>query len=382
MFKKFKIPYLNIIPVAIILLILYKIIMNTNISYVGIQTLLYSCVAYFVWGFVFAYLLNPLLVFFENLIKKKNDTEKIRLIKRGGVIAFIYLLLIGLIALFIIAILPSIRHGVSEIMDNIPIYASSFITWLTDITNSIDPAISESITETVKGFAETLYNWLNNLLDFSTIQNAVDAVKVPVMGVVRLVFGVVVSVYFLFSKERLIRALKKLIYALFPENFSTKVITTAGEINRVFTNYLVSKVLQSLIMFVIGLIVLVPLNIPLAPFISFIIAIFNLIPYFGPYIGAIPCLLIAWFYAPIKALWVLIYAVGIQIIDNIIVSPKIMSSQLGISPLLVILGVTIGGQFGGVLGMFLGVPVIAVIKLVFYDRFIEKRLSERNIVIK
>ena len=322
------------------------------------------------------------MVFFEKLIKKTGDSKKIRLIKKGGTIAFIYLLLIGLVVLFIIAILPSLRNGISEIMDNIPIYAQSFITWLTDITNAIDPDISKSSTETVKGFAETLYNWLNGMLDMSTIQNAVDVVKVPVMGIVRLVFGLVVSVYLLFSKENLILASKKLFYAILPEGTASRLISTAGEINRVFLNYLVSKVLQSFIMFIIGLIVLVPLNIPLAPCISFIIAVFNMIPYFGPYIGAIPCILIAWFYAPIKALWVLIYAVGIQIIDNILVGPKIMSSQVGISPLLVILGVTIGGQFGSVLGMFLGVPVVAVIKLVFYDKFIEKRLKERKINIE
>lgn len=382
MFKKIKIPYLNIVPVAVLLLIIYKIIMNANISFGALQSIVYSCVAYFIWGFVFAYLLNPLMVFFDKLIKKSGDSEKVRLLKRGGVIAFIYLLLLGLLALFIVAILPSIRKGVSEIVDNIPLYAQSVITWVTDITNSIDPSISDTITETVKGLAETLYNWLNGVLDVSTLQSAVDVVKIPVMGTVRLVFGVVVSIYLLFSKERLILAGKKLLYALLAENTGTKIISRLSEINQVFMNYLVSKVLQSFIMFVIGLIVLVPLNIPLAPLISFIIALFNMIPYFGPYIGAIPCVLIAWFYAPVKALWVIIYAVGIQIIDNIFVGPKIVSSQVGISPLLVILGVTVGGQFGGVLGMFLGVPVVAVIKLVFYDKFIERRLKNKNIVVE
>lgn len=382
MFKKLKIPYLNIIPVALILFVLFKIVNNANISFNGITTLLYSCIAYFVWGFVFAYLLNPMMVFFEGLIAKTSDSKKTKLIKRGGTIAFIYLILIGVLALFIIAILPTIRSGISEIMNNIPFYAQRLITYVTDITNSIDPNISSSITETVKGFAETVYNWLNGLLNFSTLQNAVDVVKVPVMGVVRLGFGLVVSVYLLFSKESLILSAKKLLYAVLPKDTAVKITEFASEINRVFLNYLVSKVLQSFIMFIIGLVVLVPLNIPLAPFISFIIAVFNMIPYFGPYIGSVPCILIAWFYAPVKALWVLIYSVGIQIIDNVVVGPKIMSSQVGISPLLVILGVTVGGQIGGVLGMFLGVPVVAVIKLVFYDRFIEKRLTERKINIE
>lgn len=382
MFKKFKIPYLNIIPVALILMFLFKIVANTNISYAGIIGVLYSCIAYFVWGFVIAYLLNPLLNFFEKLVYKAKDTKKVKLIKRGAVIAFIYLLLIGLLTLFIVAIVPSIRRAISEIMDNIPLYATSFMNWLSDFTGAIDPVISQNISDAVKSLAETAYNWLNNFLDVSTIQNAVDVVKVPVMGMIRFAFGFVVSIYFLFSKERLILAVKKFLLAVFSEKTAVNMIKTAGEINSVFMNYLISKVLQSAIMFAIGLVVLIPLNIPLAPFIALIIAVFNMIPYFGPYIGAIPCILIAWFYAPIKAFWVLLYAIGVQIIDNIFVGPKIVSSQVGISPILVILGVTIGGQFGGVLGMFLGVPVVAVLKLVFYNKFIDRKLSMRNIDIE
>lgn len=381
MFKKFKIPYLNIIPVALILMLLYKIVINTNISFGGIKEVLYACIAYFIWGFVFAYLLNPAMSFFEKLIKKEKDSEKVRLIKRGAVIAFVYLLLIGVIALFIIAILPSIRNGVLDITENLPHYAANIISRISDITNSIDPAISNNIAETVKSFTETVYSWLSGLLDMSTLQNAVDVVKAPVMGTVRLVFGLVVSVYLLFSKERIFRATKRLLYAVFPQKSADTIVARTNEINRVFINYLVSKVLQSFIMFLIGLLVLVPLKIPLAPFISFIIAVFNMIPYFGPYLGAIPCILITFFSSPVSALWVLIYAIGVQIVDNIIVGPKIMSSQVGISPLLVILGVTIGGQLGGVLGMFLGVPIVAALKLVFYDRFVEKRLNERNIKI-
>ncbi|MBE7022629.1 MAG: AI-2E family transporter, partial [Ruminococcaceae bacterium] len=184
---------------------------------------------------------------------------------------------------------------------------------------------------------------------------------------------------FLYSKDTLARAAQKLLYALCSKERAEGIISTGRKINNIFLNFIVSKLLQSLIMFIIGIMVLVPIGIPLAPLIALFIAITNMIPYFGPYIGAIPCVVLVFFYKPIMALWVILYAVGIQILDNLIISPKIMSDQMGISPLLVIAGVTVGGTFGGILGMFLGVPVIAVIKLVFYDVFIEKRLKNKGI---
>lgn len=382
MFKKFKIPHLSLIPVAVILFILFKIINNTDISYRGIIEAAYSCIAYFIWGFAFAYILNPPMKFFEKMIYSTRDSKTVRLAKRGGIIAFLYLLFFGMLTLFVVAVLPTIRRGVSELMSNIPYYASEFSTWITDFTSSKNPEISTNVTQYIKGLSEDLYEWLSGLLDIATIQSAVDVVKVPVLGFLRLCFGVVVSVYFLYSKEGLIRQFKRLLYAVFSEKNASRIIRASREINTVFLNYIISKLLQSLIMFVIGLIVLVPLKIKYAPLISFVIAIFNMIPYFGPYLGSIPCILLTLFYDPFKALWILIYSIGIQVVDNIIVGPKIMSSQVGVSPLLVILGVTLGGKFGGILGMFLGVPVIAVVKLVFYDKLISRRLAEKNITVE
>lgn len=377
--KKFKIPYLNVLPVLFISFLLFKLINNTEISIGGVFQTLYGCIAYFVSGFVIAYLMNPAMCFCERLIQSQKDTERARGLKRGGVIAFLYLLFIGIITIFVVAVIPTIRTGVREIIDNIPQYTLKLETWLEDFSLSADPELSGIIEGRIEESFKLLYNWLQNA-DLSSIGGAVtSAVSSSATALIRFGFGLIVSIYFLFSKESLLLSIKKLCYALLGRKHADRLMDTGRKINTIFLNYIVSKLLQSLILFILGLIVLVPIGIPLAPLIAFFIAVTNMIPYFGPYIGAIPSIIVVLFYSPIKALWVAIYAVGAQILDNTIIGPKIMSEQVGISPLLVIAGVTLGGIFGGILGMVLGVPIVAVIKLVFYDPFIERKLKEQNI---
>lgn len=377
--KKFKIPYLNVLPVLFISFLLFKLINNTEISIGGVFQTLYGCIAYFVSGFVIAYLMNPAMCFCERLIQSQKDTERARGLKRGGVIAFLYLLFIGIITIFVVAVIPTIRTGVREIIDNIPQYTLKLETWLEDFSLSADPELSGIIEGRIEESFKLLYNWLQNA-DLSSIGGAVtSAVSSSATALIRFGFGLIVSIYFLFSKESLLLSIKKLCYALLGRKHADRLMDTGRKINTIFLNYIVSKLLQSLILFILGLIVLVPIGIPLAPLIAFFIAVTNMIPYFGPYIGAIPSIIVVLFYSPIKALWVAVYAVGAQILDNTIIGPKIMSEQVGISPLLVIAGVTLGGIFGGILGMVLGVPIVAVIKLVFYDPFIERKLKEQDI---
>ncbi len=379
--KKFKIPYLNILPVFIIAVFAVKLIFTTKLSFGSIFALLYDCVAYFVWGFILAYLLNPALRFFENLISSKKDSLTVKKLKRGGLIAFLYLLFAGIFTIFIVAVIPTIRNGINELSVNLPRYAESVEMWLADLSLTVNPAWYMTVEGWLESGMEFLYNWLLSL-DISSIgDTAITAVSTSVKAVIRVVFGMVVSVYVLYSKESIALHAKRLLFALFSNDRAERMIEKVQKANVIFLNFIVSKVLQAAILFIVGLAVLVPIGIPLAPLIALFIAVTNMIPYFGPYLGAIPSVILVFFYQPIMALWVILYAVGVQILDNLFISPKIMSEQKGIRPLLVIAGVTIGGTFGGILGMFLGVPVVAVIKLVFYDAFIERRLKNKDIEI-
>lgn len=380
--RKWKIPYLRLLPVLFIAFFLFKIVSSMNISLSSILSTLYSCIAYFVWGFVIAYLLNPAVGYFERLVASARDSQRVKLLKRGGIIAFLYLLLAGMLTLFVVAILPTIVDGVKDFIDNMPHYADNMERWMNDFWGGISPDLAAQVEGFVEKAFIDLYGLLTSL-DYSSIGGAVsNAVSVSVTAILRFLFGIIISIYFLIFKEGAILHVKRILYALLSEQTAQKAVQLGRDIHAIFMNFLVSKILQSFVLFIIGLIVLIPLRIPLAPLIALVIGVTNMIPYFGPYIGGIPCVLLVLFYDPWKALWTALFAVGIQVVDNVLVGPKIMSDKVGINPVLVIAGVTIGGKFGGLLGMFLGVPFIAVAKLIFYDRFIERRLKAKNVQVK
>ncbi len=378
--RNWKIRYLNIIPMLVIAFLLCKLIFTTNISFSGILSTIYSCIAYFVYGLLFAYFLNPLVGYFERLLQKSKDDDKKKRIKRGISIAMAHFLVVGFITVFIINIVPAIGDGVNDFSKDLPKYLGKFQAFVTDAIGRFAPDLADGFRGDIAKLLMTVYDLFEPQTDVSGVGTAVTtAVSVSAKAVVRIIFGIVISIYFLYGKEKMIRHIKRLIYALFSKEHAETILEYSAAINRIFYDFIISKVLQSLVIFVLGLIILIPLGVPLAPVISLLLAVTNMIPYIGPWIGSVPSVLIAFLFNPIKGVIVLLFIVGMQILDNLFIGPKIMSDRVGISPLLVIAGVAVGGTFGGVIGMFLGVPLVAVAKLVFYDRFVEKRLKAKNL---
>lgn len=368
--EKFRVKYLTLLPVIIVSFLIFKLITESGITFSGIFSFLYSCFAYFIWGGVIAYLFNPLVVFFDKLIASKKDSAKMKKLKRIFVLGFIYLLFSGLLTLFFVAIIPKVSDGIREITNKIPhivIYVRNFSDKIAENASFLP---FKNLLEKLLG---ALYDFLSeiNLTDF--YEPAKKFLGGSALAMFRFFFGFFISAYFLYSKESLLASSKKLLFALFSDRTANKILKASKSINEIFSDFYGGKLIESLIIFLIGYVVLWWLEIPLFSFISLIIAVTNAIPYFGPIIGAIPSILITLLFSPIKAFWVLLYTVFIQLLDNFIISPKVMSSHVGISPVLVILGATVGGELFGVFGMFLGVPLLAAFKRVFYDAFIERR---------
>ncbi len=380
--KKWKIRYLDVLPVLFIGLWLCKMIFTTDMSFSGLFSTLYSCIAYFVYGLAFAYFLNPLVVFLEHFIVKEDDALKKRKVKRGLSIAVVYLVVAGFISVFVINIIPTIVSGINEFLLLLPNYLASFQKWTGDVFDIFGPEIGRKFGGNLSEIITTFYSWFEQRFDVFHFSGVVtNAVSGSAKTVIRIVFGIVISVYFLFGKENFFRHTKRFVYATFSVKRADHILECGKEVNQIFFNFLISKLLQAFVVFVLGLVVLVPFDIPLAPLISLFLAVTNMIPYIGPWIGAVPSVLIALLFNPVKALIVLLFIIGMQIIDNLFIGPKIVSDRIGISPLLVIAGVAIGGTIGGIIGMFIGVPLVAAIKLVFYDKFIAKRLREKELDI-
>ena len=378
--KKFKLKHMDFIPILLVAFLLFKLVFSTNISIASAIDTAYSCVSYFIYGLIIAYFLNPLVVFLEKRMVKDSDGYHRKKTKRSLIIAAVYLFVIGLITVFFISIIPAIVDAVTDFAENFPRYLANFQNWANNTFSFLSPEITEKLNVALSQMADNFTNWAAGNLDVGKVGGVVtNAVSGSAKFVINLTFGVVVSIYFLYGKEHLIANVKKLTYALFSVERAENIFISSRKINKIFHDFILSKLVQAFIFFLVGLVVLMPLGIHFAALISLVLAISNMIPYIGPWIGSVPCIFLLLLYDPIQAVILLAFILGMQIVDNVLIGPKITSDRVGISPLLVIAGVAVGGAFGGVIGMFIGVPVVAVIKIVLYDSFIERRLKEKNI---
>ena len=187
--------------------------------------------------------------------------------------------------------------------------------------------------------------------------------------------------YMLIDKPHLINNAKKLVYVLFGTDKGDRIVTTAGECNKIFGDFIIGKMIDSLIIGVLCWIAMTVLNIPYALVISVIVGITNMIPYFGPFIGAIPGVVLL-IIVDIK--FAVIFGILIFILqqfDGLYLGPKILGESTGLRPIWIIFAITVGGWLAGVVGMFLGVPVVAVISFLI-DRSLKLRIKKKNIVFE
>ena len=380
--KKFRLKHMDLIPILIVGFLLLKLVLSANMSLASTFDTVYSCVSYFIYGWIIAYFLNPLVSGIEKRVVKEGTSEKKRNTARSLIIAAVFLLAIGLITVFFVIIIPKIVAAATEFADNFPRYLANFQNWINRTFEFLSPDIIEKLNTILSQIAENVTSWATAKLDVEKVGGALGtAVTGSARFVINLVFGIVVSIYFLHGKNQILNQLKRFTYALFSEEKAESIIECGRKINKIFYDFILSKLVQAFVIFILGLLVLAPLGIHFAPVISLVLAVSNMIPYIGPWIGSVPCVTLLLLYDPVQAFILLAFILGMQIVDNVIIGPKITSDRVGISPLLVIAGVAVGGTFGGVIGMFIGVPVVAVVKLVFYDGFVERRLKEKNLDI-
>jgi predicted PurR-regulated permease PerM len=192
---------------------------------------------------------------------------------------------------------------------------------------------------------------------------------------IKIATGIVISIYFLKDKENIISNIKKMLIILIGEERTEKTTSFGCKVNDIFKRFVIGKLIDSIVVGVICFIVMMLLNIPFAPFISIIVGVTNMIPYFGGFIGMGPAVLITLFASPIKAIEVIIFLLILGEVDGLFIGPKIIGEKIGLNPIWIILGITLGGGFYGVIGMFLGVPVMAVFKTLLQE-FMHKNFNE------
>lgn len=238
------------------------------------------------------------------------------------------------------------------------------------IDEDIILSISSYVDTFLKEFLEQFPTYLKRIVS-STINIASILLNV--------ILGIVISIYILFDKEEIGERSKKIIYAIFPKKASFNIINFCKESNNTFEKFFVGKIIDSTIIGIIFFIGASLLKAPFAILLSIIIGVTNIIPFFGPFIGAIPVLFITLLFDisdPLKTVWIAIFIILLQQFDGNILGPKILGDSIGIKPIGIIFAIIIGKALFGIAGMFFGVPVFAVIFSTF-NSLIDKRYNQK-----
>ena len=348
---------------------------NIGSSITKATNYLNTLTAPFLMGFAIAYVMNPFLNFFEKIFKKsgaffQNHVKITRILS----ILINYVIIIGGTVWIVIYLVPEVRDSIITFATNVTAYSDAMNVRIQNFFDRIVYINSADVN-----------NVINRLLapvkDIS--QNApelLETIAVNVYGfgriTIQFIMAIFIAFYMLLDKERFSLKAKKGIYTFFPEEKADVILRSAIRTHHIFQNFIVGKAVDSLI---IGILAFIGLNLMKAPYpliLSLIIGVTNMIPYFGPFIGAIPAILITLLIDPPLAIAVGIFVLILQQFDGNYLGPKILGNSVDLNPLWIILAVLIGGAFMGPVGMFVGVPVFATSKT-FASEYVNRKYTEK-----
>ena len=330
----------------------------------------------FIIGFAIAYLLNFVLKFYEEKVLTlklfKNFKPKS---KRSLGLLFTYTTLILLIYLFMNFVLPQLTASVVGLANDIPHYVNNASKSLDNLTTRFD--IGEEYLDLIVDKWNDLVNYTIKFVT-NLIPMLGNLLKTIASSVWNIVLGLIVSIYLLVDKEKFFALSKKVTYSLFSKSYSDKILELTHRSNNIFGKFLSGKILDSFIIGILTFIVLTIFKMPYTILVSFIVGITNIIPFFGPFIGAVPSFFIILFVSPIKALWFLLIILIIQQIDGNIIGPKILGESLGISAFWILFSLLVTGKIFGLIGMIIGVPLFAIIYSIVKD-IVESKLKQKGL---
>ena len=350
---------------------------------------IYNILTPIVYAAAISYVLWPLIRFMEKSIiyricEKKNwkPSEKVRHgIRMICVIVTLLLFFFGIYGLLSMLI-PELINSITNIIDNLPRYINNIEKWLTNLLKNY-PELEENssmIFSTVTARAET---WLTNDL-LPKINLLVASFSTGFMGALvflkNFLIGAMISIYLLYGKESYVAQGKRLLYCLFSTQTTNNIIRDLQYVDKTFGGFIIGKVLDSLIIGILCYIGTTILNLPYALLVSVIVGVTNVIPFFGPYIGAVPSAVLILLVNPIQCIYFVIFILLLQQLDGNFLGPKILGGATGLTSFMVIVAILVGGGLFGIFGMFVGVPACAIICTVIRNG-IQSRLEKKKMPI-
>lgn len=360
--------FISLLVVLLIAILFYVGLTHFDVITVRIKMFM-KVLSPFIAGFAIAYLLNTPMCFFEQKLYAKRKG------KRALAITTVYLLALAVLVILLNLIIPQVVQSITDLAANMQTYLAGLDTLVKNLTDQFQlegDGISEilgSYQDMMSNISETVSKALPQLLDVGVAVGN---------GVISGITAVISSVYMLAGKGRLVPQIKKILYAILPKRRADWLLDVCSEANRIFVGFINGKLIDSAIIGMLCFILCLIFRIPYPMLVSVVVGVTNIIPFFGPIIGAIPCLMILVIVDPWAALRFFVLVIGLQQFDGNILGPKILGDSTGLSAIWVLIAiVTCGGLFGFP-GMVLGVPTFAVLYSLMRD-WVNKRLRKKGI---
>ena len=339
------------------------------------------------YGIIIAYLLTPLVNTIENSflipltikLKKKsavtdNNRKHIRVISILFTIILVFFFIYGFFSILI----PNIVKSVRSISYQLPYYIQNLTKWSAKFLDD-NPDIERVVFRLFDEYSEKITDFLNHSI-IPQMEVIVRQVSLSMIGLLKalwnFIIGFIISIYVMYNKESFAGQGKKLVFALFNTNTANQLIKDVRFTSDTFIGFISGKILDS---FIIGCICFAGtsvMEIPYALLVSVIVGVTNVIPFFGPYLGAIPSAFLILMVNPIKCVYFILFILVLQQVDGNLIGPKILGESTGLSGFWVIFSITIFGGIMGIPGMIIGVPFFAVLYAMirrFANRLLEKR---------
>ena len=319
----------------------------------------------FIYGAVIAYLLKPVCNTVENflhrLLPEKTPHGLINAVSVGATILFGLLLVYALLMM----VIPQLVTSITTLYYTARANLNNFIRWVNHLEFVADnEIIMEYVNKAYNAISVDLDSWIKNTL-MPSMQNIVSGVGIGVLSVVtvlkNLVIGIIVAIYLLASRKKFAQQGKLILYSLVKPRWADAIVNEILYADKMFGGFINGKIMDSAIIGLLCYIVCVIVKFPSALLVSVIIGVTNVIPFFGPFIGAVPATLLILIQSPIKALWFILFILILQQLDGNVIGPKILGNSTGLSSFWVLFAILLFGGLWGFVGMIIGVPLFAVI---------------------
>ncbi len=327
-----------------------------------------SCIAKFmgimypiIYGAVIAYLLKPMCNFYEAKLEKRLPDKAKRF---SNALAVAGSLVTGLVIVYLVlmAIIPQMVNSITTIVNNLPEDLNNVYAWIDKMIES-ESVLYNYVVDAYGNIQDSIINWTKDFKpEFKVILENVGAkIWDSVLFFKNMFIGIIVAAYMLAARKKFARHGQMLLYAIMKTKLADILLNELKYADEMFVGFINGKILDSAIIGAICYVCCLIFRFPNAMLISVIVGVTNIIPFFGPFIGAIPSALIIFIESPIMSFWFVIFIIGLQQADGNVIGPKILGNTTGLSSIWVLFSILVFGGLWGFIGMIIGVPLFAVI---------------------